>query len=578
MRIVILNNIKEAVDYGKNHLEKDDVILPICPIARHYALQNDWKITTLGSLWDKKDYFKALAVSERRIKTLVNELNEYSKSVAKNFPIEIGSYFHNNILIVIGSIHYNYFIIESIFKTINPSSWLLYRPQDDNLYRGFFPSSDWLIFNIILNSKFKRNSQILCSPIEIKKEHSRRTIKERIKEFIKIALPQWFVSKYLECNKLVKIGNISPFLKKKLLMLGSLYNWETILKDEHFQKKYYVKYEEGDQIQPLASVNEGLIDILNESVIYDSKLIYDLTVQARRVQGAIGCFDNQFDRVKKRLEKTAGVLASALPFPMQNYIAHIAVSMGKPVIVWEHGEHIADDDTFLYCSELQYCTHYLTYGRAFQQRLKKYIGAKYLKNVHKVGSTKTNIVKYESDIILYCTGKWAYTRVPFLKAIDLDTRLYNAQRDILSYLRRIAHDHKVVFKANNMPGFNEIPFELENVDVEYAEPFKNLVQQAKLVILDVPATTLIEALTTDVPLFVLTGRTPWDKTTIELLRKRAIVSDTTGDLIQHINNYLTSETYPCDIHNQEFLEAYGSNASVDDVKKNVFKLITKDLK
>ena len=44
---------------------------------------------------------------------MVKELNDYSKSSAKNFPIEIGNYFYNHLLIVIGSIHYNYFILDS---------------------------------------------------------------------------------------------------------------------------------------------------------------------------------------------------------------------------------------------------------------------------------------------------------------------------------------------------------------------------------------------------------------------------------------------------------------------------------
>ena len=114
VRIVILNDNTEAADYGQHHRTNDDIILPIGPEARHYALENNWEIRSLGSLWSKQEYSKVKNDSEKRIKTLVAELNEYSKSVSKNFPLTIGDYFHFQLHIVIGQIHYNKFIIDKI--------------------------------------------------------------------------------------------------------------------------------------------------------------------------------------------------------------------------------------------------------------------------------------------------------------------------------------------------------------------------------------------------------------------------------------------------------------------------------
>ena len=119
MRIVMLNNDIEAEDYSHNYRKSNDVVIPIGPTARQYALENNWKIRTLGSLWSEEEYFSAKEDSESRVKTLIKELNENSKLHAENFPIEIGNYFYNNLLIVIGSIHYNYFILKSIQKIIN---------------------------------------------------------------------------------------------------------------------------------------------------------------------------------------------------------------------------------------------------------------------------------------------------------------------------------------------------------------------------------------------------------------------------------------------------------------------------
>ena len=164
MRIVILNNDTEAANYGQNHRESDDIILPIGPSARQYALQKGWEIRTLKSFLDNKDYFKAKADSEKRIETLVKELNEYSKSVAKNFPVEIGNYFYDNLLIVIGSIHYNFYILNSIQKNINPTDWILYAQKKEHHYRGFFPSSSMVITQLLNKSQFIQSKNIIDSP------------------------------------------------------------------------------------------------------------------------------------------------------------------------------------------------------------------------------------------------------------------------------------------------------------------------------------------------------------------------------------------------------------------------------
>jgi len=571
MRIVILNNNSEAVDYGKYHRKANDVILPIGPTARHYAIENGWDIRTLGSLWSKEDYFKAKEDSENRIKTLVAELNDYSKSVAKKFPLEIGNYFHNNLLIVIGAIHYNYFILDSVQNIINPSKWLFYCQRNEKLLREFFPSSSSILKELIYTCNFIRSFEILDSPLIKEKKH-----KSSVKQIIIKLLPARMKETISASIYYAKNGAVFPFFKKKLIMLGPQYDWNLIIIDKRFTSKYHVKFERGEQIPPISDPSNELINVLNTSVTYTDKPVYNLIKQARMLQGAIRYFDSKFETAKKLLHKTKGVLVSVLPFPMHNYIAHMAVSMDKPVIVWEHGAHITNDVSFV-GSELQYCTHYLTYGHLVKKRISNYVGKFNLKQVIQVGSTRKNLCRTSNKFILYATGKWMFTRIPFIDAIDGDTRLYNAQNDILSYLSEIGESQKILLKANNTPGFNEIPFNIDNIQVEYLSPFTKYLKQAKLVILDTPATTLLEAISTDVPIFVLSGRTPWNKETIDLLKERAVVADTTEELITYIKKYLKDETYTADVHNKEFLEGYGSIESIDNTHKNIHSILKKVL-
>ena len=154
MRIVILNNNSEAIDYGEKHRKVDDVILPIGPTARYYALEKKWEIRTLGSLWSKEEYFNAKEDSEKRIKTLGAEMNDYSKSVAKKFPLTVEYYFLFQLHIVIGQIHYNNFIIDSIQKSLNPDSWILYQNQGEKIFMDYRHHPDSIFYKIFLLSPY----------------------------------------------------------------------------------------------------------------------------------------------------------------------------------------------------------------------------------------------------------------------------------------------------------------------------------------------------------------------------------------------------------------------------------------
>ena len=55
----------------------------------------------------------------------------------------------------------------------------------------------------------------------------------------------------------------------------------------------------------------------------------------------------------------------------------------------------------------------------------------------------------------------------------------------------------------------------------------------------------------------------------KLLQKRAVLADTTADLIRHIKNYLQNGEYGADRYNTEFLEKYGSKFTVEQTKLNV---------
>ena len=576
VRIVILNDNTEAADYGQHHRKNDDIIIPIGPTARHYALENNWEIRVLGSLWSKEEYFTAKEDSEKRIKTLVKELNDYSKSVSKNFPLTVGDYFHFQLHIVIGQIHYNKFIIDSIQKSINPDSWVLYQHQGQKVFMDFRPHPDSIIYDMFLLSPYYEKGVLLKLNREWK-ENIKIQGKQNWKQAIKSILPKVLVAKLIVLRYQVKTNNWFSIGKKRLLLLGSAYDWESVFMDSEFKKDYYLDFDLSGELIKSNVLPKGLLSILNNSIIFGGLPVFDLTEQAKIIQGTLESIDKQVLKLVKKIKKYKAVLSAVFVFPKQNLIGHLANTLDKPIITWQHGEMNLYHDIFTESVETRYTTHYLCYSDGVAPKYEACIGHSPMQKVFTVGSTGKNINWESGQYILYATGKWMKTAIPLIEVQDPDSRLYNAQKDILEYLDSIGNYHRVIFKGNNTPGLSETPFCHKNIKIDETTPFTTLLENAKLVILDTPATTCIETCSTTVPLFVLTGRTNWYEKPTELLQKRAVLADTTEKLICNLKNYLNDNIYPADINNREFLNEYGSQYTRERAVTNTIKALNEIL-
>jgi len=276
-----------------------------------------------------------------------------------------------------------------------------------------------------------------------------------------------------------------------------------------------------------------------------------------------------YKQVQKEVEKYDAILATVFIMPEHNFIADIANRLKKPVITWQHGEMNLYSEPLSDAIDVRYTTDYLCYGDGAAEKYRRYIGKTAIRRVYSVGSTKKQVDMLKPEYILYATGKWHMTAMHFIEALDSDSRLYTAQEKLLSFLEQVGAKQQVVFKTSNTTGLNETPFICDNVEFEHMIPFSKLLQHARMVILDAPATTCIESCSINVPLFVLSGRLPWNQKAEALLSKRAIVSDDPDDLVKKIQLFLENGEYGADVNNTEFFEQYGSCAPIDDVKDNI---------
>lgn len=108
----------------------------------------------------------------------------------------------------------------------------------------------------------------------------------------------------------------------------------------------------------------------------------------------------------------------------------------------------------------------------------------------------------------------------------------------------------------------------EHVEIISSEStFAEMLNHHDIVVIDSPTTTLLQALASQLPLFILTSIISPPKADMPRLRKRAVCVNSSQELINELKSYLKTGVYSTDVGNRDFLKLYGTY--LDDGKSNV---------
>ena len=561
--MVILQTDAQATHYKQHQRKDSDLVIPIGPEAMYHAEENGWEVCNLGDLWSAEEYRQAGDESQSRIDSLIDALDAYSKRWNPGLGLEMGRYYALQLWIIVGQIHYNRFIADSIAKHLQPTSLLVYTKDIGQPFLELRPDPDCIFADVLLRSGCFGTGQIEIQRIAEKRKGN--TLREKLVN----RLPQKWIVRLREARDRWRIRSAGKSTYR-LLMTGGGYDWFKIYRYDGFRDVFSLHI----LPRPIAAKVEinppvELASILNGAVEQAGNTAYDLGGLASAIQSDLILFAGRNEKTKKQLERYDAVVTAVLTYPWESCIAHMAVKMGIPVVVWQHGEKGQTQDVTGLYSELFYATDYLAYAPAVQRQYQAWIGKNRLVNVDAVGSIGKSVVWRGGEAIVYATGKWFKTAVPFISKADPDRRLFDAHRTILGYLDTIAAERPVIFKANNTPGLNAVPYQYKNIRVDYATPFTVLLETAGVIILDTPGTTLVEACSTKVPIFVLGGRTEYRQEFLEIIRRRVVWCETPAELVTKLNSYLHTGLYEADVNDDAYLREYCAGSEPDKVVQQV---------
>ena len=558
-RLVVIQTKAQAVDYRNYRRAEGDLVLPIGPEAMYEAEINGWEFCNLVDIWTEDQYNLEKEVSQEKLNALIEELNSYSRRRNSNIGLEIGNYYAFQLWVIINQISFNNFIVRSITENLTPTKVLCYTKANVQAFMELRPDPDCIFAQVLSSSRLYKDGK--CEIVKIKELRKISTLREKTLSSLPVPV-RAFLQKFRNRNAL-KNNNSATH---NLLVIGEGYDWLKLNQYPAFNEIFHLHLPPDVKCTGKVTPTQELMEIINKSIQREDLSSYDISGLAAALETDLISFAEKAYDIRAMMNKYDAAVTAVLSFPRDNFLAHMAALAGLPVFVWQHGEkgQIGFDPLAIY-TELFYATDYFAYAPVVVEQYKHMIGKFRLSNVIAVGSIEKRIEWQGGNTIVYATGKWFKTTI----FLDPDTRLYKAHRSILGYLDGVGSSYEVVFKANNTPGLNDVPYQLNNVKVEFDRPFTELLKTAKVIILDTPATTLVEACSTRVPIFVLGGRCKYTDDFLAVIKRRVVWSETLEDLLGRLTVFLETDIYEADVDDQTFLQQYGASNRIAEVAESV---------
>jgi hypothetical protein len=279
------------------------------------------------------------------------------------------------------------------------------------------------------------------------------------------------------------------------------------------------------------------------------------------------------------------LLTATNPSGISHVVHQTARSLGIPVIRYQHG-FVCSHNGLMQLNEhsdLMTSDVFLTFGRgvdaSYQEFTDKYpakvisVGSAKIDNIRGIRMPENPKVKNKRNNhptrILYATSAYFGNLwyCGFSPAFS-DCRFMKEQLRIIEHLCKlketIGADLDITIKldsgswSQNQPWRGEFESKKGIRIIKNTPSFIDLLSISDIVVLDMPTTVLLEAVSTNLPVFVLMRHWAYPAQALQMLTRRAVATSNLQYLMHALQKYLVCGAYPAHIKNNDFLRAYGN--------------------
>lgn len=312
-------------------------------------------------------------------------------------------------------------------------------------------------------------------------------------------------------------------------------------------------------------------DLFRECGIDFFPLLKDrlLSIAARSPEDYAGA-RKTLEKLRRRGLK--GILTSSAATGRHHLILRAAQSLEIPVLLWQHGFVVHGEriNQLYDYSDRMTADATLVYGEGARVSYERH-GENFPSRLITVGSAQIENLSPSPDAdrrkILYATtnyfGNYWYFGFEPVWSDNLFFRDQEAILDALLVLQR-ERGAEITVKLHPSEAFAPPPWAEEIKRragwrvIRREASFTDLARESGTVLLDLPSTTLLQAIALGRPLFALMRHWSYHPDALNLLKKRAVCEDSAATLMARVSGFLDSGSYEADLRDLSFLRAFGS--------------------
>lgn len=387
-------------------------------------------------------------------------------------------------------------------------------------------------------------------------------------------------------NMLTRALTKDLFLKKEnFLFYEGLFEWQNML--EHFKRSGYgisrykpSKKDPSAYIEAVPQVDSYYLDnkeLFNHCGVdfYPllAKRLYWIWNVSKRCYPNISAEVNAFIKTKN----IKAVLASAGGDIFSGIINMVARMGDIPVIKWQHGFIFSNGriSQFADYKDLMTTSHVFAYGNASRLAYEKNMNG-FMSKILCVGSASLDKLRIKSaknnsesagvKKILYATTN--YYQNNWYCGFDPpfeDMLFYEDQIKLAGWLfkKQQNKETKIQIKLHPSKDYMDPPWASDAAAkgitvIKEGKSFADLINTNDVIIIDSPTTTILQAICTNKPVFIVTRHVVYPEDARKILAKRAVLADTAQELVAVLDDFIETGRYKADLLNDEFLKMYGT--------------------
>lgn len=380
---------------------------------------------------------------------------------------------------------------------------------------------------------------------------------------------------------------------KTLLLVGAAYGWNNII--PFLRQKGY-------RIYPVSHPSCELIETseLDQSIISDD-LVTGLCcwndinflpifnkIFFRTVRNSVSCANTLCESWEQVISKNkrSAILTSARISFSDCVPLHVARAHKIPVLTWQHGAAGPHKAPILFFVELMNADIHLCWGTGVLEWIKTDPQNFFKTPSIAVGSSELEKMYFARDSYrrdfdaLYVTstyfGNNYYVSIQYQQA---DTSFWNTQQKIIKILGESNKKVKIRLSPSQQNDhihdfISSRGYDNLNTDMS-GFTYVDLVKRSDVIIIDLPSTTLLQAIALRKTVFVLLKHIKLTDEAVRMLKKRAYCSEDIDEFVEMIRRYFSNEPLDQnpDINNTEFLEMYGTSTLDGQVANRVLEIL-----